>query len=178
MYNTVNNKTKSIFKINDIHLADTLGIISPFTTVYVTIDPENFYLVDYKNFKVFDSNIVPKHCKRFPDGESQLNNYVKNDLIKKFAAFPFKAEVKFSSNDSIFIKRQIESLEQTLKHNSIQQLQMPDSLYECLKKYGYKQYLITDAIEYFYAILVQYNIHSYYRFFIFDMATKSLSFYE
>jgi hypothetical protein len=78
----------------------------------------------------------------------------------------------------MLIKRQVSVVQQTLKYNLVQQSPMPDSLYQCLKKYGYKQYVITDAIEYFYAILVQYNIHSYYRFFIFDMTSKSLSFYE
>ncbi len=164
--------------VKNIHLQDTLGILSPFTVVYITVDPDFVQLMNYKKYKVFDTTIVPKYYKRFPDGGSQISRYLKVQLKKNLTCFEHKADVSFSPDDSLLIKRQVSIIEQTLKHNLVQLLPMPDSLYLCFKKYGYKQYLITDAIEYFYAKMVEANIISYYRFFIFDMSTKSLSFYD
>ncbi len=177
--NIVKNQTKSILNINNIHLTDTLGIISPFSIVYLTKDPENFDPTIYKNnFKVFDTTIIPKHYKPFPEGASQVNNYVKVQLKKYLTCFQHIMDVSVSPDDSLLIKRQVSAIEQTLKYHSVQHLPIPDSLYRCFKKYGYKQYLVTDAMEYYYAEVVDYNIIEYYRFFIFDITTKSLSFYD
>ncbi len=175
----VKNQTKSILNINNIHLTDTLGIISPISVVYLTVDQNNFDVsIKSNNYKVFDSTIVPKHYKPFPEGASQVNNYVKVQLKKYLTCFQHIMDVSVSPDDSLLIKRQVSAIEQTLKYHSVQHLPIPDSLYRCFKKYGYKQYLVTDAMEYYYAEVMDYNIHSYYRFFIFDLASKSLSFYD
>jgi hypothetical protein len=173
---SIHNATKEITNINNLRLEDTLAIITPFVKIYTT---ENIR-IDDRIALIVSGRRIPNSCKRFPKAEGLLAEYFKSMYQKYFTVFTNKKELNISIEDSLIINTEMDKIKSKLSNELVTQLIMSDMLYNVLSKYHYKQFLITDISEFYEWVGMAQgsNIYSWYRFFIFDMNTKCLTYYN
>jgi hypothetical protein len=123
---------------------------------------------------------VPNFYYPYFIGINQVNQLVKSNYSQYLTCFREKKEINFTKDDRTIVFKQLNRLKQKLKDSIIKDMNIPDTLYNCLKKYGNKQFLITDVLEFYtaeYVLQSGHNIYWLHRFFIFDLTSKQLSFY-
>jgi hypothetical protein len=173
---SIKNKTKKIVVPDRIHFEDTLAIINPFVKIYTSEDDAPLHELT----SIVSEKIIPRSSRRFYHAERLLQEHFKFLYKKYFKVFPNKINVKMTIQDSLSVHKQMNQIKNKLSNEPLTKLAIPDTLYDILLRYHYKQFLVTDVSE-FYGWWYTYrakNIFSWYRFFVFDIGTKSLLYYN